>query len=42
MSRSDMGLIILALLKDNVICMEDLDGFSDDLMERIKFLVKPD
>ena len=42
LSRSDMGLIILALLKDNVICMEDLDGFSDDLMERIKFLVKPD
>ena len=32
--RSDMDLIILGLLRDNVICMEDLYGFSDDLMKK--------
>ena len=42
LSGSDMGLIILTLLRDNVIWMEDLDGFSGDLMERIKFLVNAD
>ena len=37
--RSEMPWIILGLLQDDAITMDDLDGFSDDLKDRMKFLL---
>ncbi len=39
MSRSEMPWIILGLLQDKAITMENLEGFSEDLTERIAFLI---
>ncbi len=39
MSRSEMEMNILRLLNDGVISLDDLDEFSDDLKERISFIV---
>ena len=38
-SRSEMPWIILRLLQDDAITMEDLQGFSDELKDRMKFLL---
>ena len=40
MSRTYMDLNILALIADGVIGLEDLDGFSDDLREKMAFLTR--
>ena len=37
MSRSNMYRNLLAVLKDGVITIEDLEGFSDDLRQRLSF-----
>ncbi len=40
MSKSNMIYAILALLRDDVIKMEDLEEFSDELKEQVKFFVE--
>ena len=40
MSRSNMELNILHLLSNGVITLADLDGFSEDLRERMAFLLR--
>ena len=40
MSRTYMDLNILALIADGVIGVDDLDGFSDDLREKMAFLTR--
>ena len=40
MSRSNMYTNLLALLRDGVITLEDLEGFSDDLRERFAFVMR--
>lgn len=40
MSRSNMYTNLLALLRDGVITLDDLDGFSDDLQERFAFVMR--
>ena len=40
MRKSDMLYDIVALINHGVITEEDLDGFSDDLKERVGFFVK--
>ena len=40
MSRSEMPWIILWLLQDGAITMADLEGFTDDLKERMEFLMR--
>ena len=37
-SRSEMAYTIIGLLQDGAIQMSDLDEFSDDLKDRIRFL----
>ena len=39
-SRSNMFIILLGLLRDEAITMDDLDEFSDELKEDIKQYVK--
>ena len=40
MSRSNMDHNIIALLADGVIGLDDLNGFSDDLRERMTFIMR--
>ena len=40
MSRSNMERNIISLLEDNVITLEDLDGFSKVLHDKMVFLIK--
>ena len=40
MRKSDMLYDIVALINHGVITEEDLDGFSDDLKERVGFFLK--
>ncbi len=40
MRKSDMIHNIIALIKNNVIDIDDLDEFSDELKEQIQFLQK--
>lgn len=40
MSRSEMMFQIMELLNDGAIQMSDLDEFSEDLRERMKFLME--
>ena len=40
MSRSNMYTNMLALLRDGVITLGDLDGFSNDLRERFAFVMR--
>lgn len=40
MSRSNMYLNIINLLSEGVITLHDLDGFSDDLHEKIAFVMR--
>ena len=40
MSRSNMELNLLDLVTSGVITPDDLDGFSDELRERIVFLLR--
>ena len=40
MRKSDMVYDIVALINHGVITEEDLDGFSDDLKERVGFFLK--
>ena len=42
MSRSMMEINILNLLKDDAIGLDDLDGFSDDLKEKMRYLMRGD
>ena len=39
-SRSNMFIILLGLLRDEAITMDDLDEFSDELKEDIKQYIK--
>ena len=39
-SRSEMPWIILGLLQDHAIGLDDLVDFSDDLKDRMKFLLR--
>ena len=39
MSRSDMELNLLSLLSDGVISIADLDGFSEELREKLAFVL---
>lgn len=39
-SRSNMFIILLGLLRDEAITMDDLDGFSDELKEDLQQLLK--
>ena len=39
-SRSNMFIILLGLLRDEAITMDDLDEFSDELKEDIKQFIK--
>ena len=41
MSRSMMISHIIELLEEKAITLEDLEGFSDNLRERLKFLFSP-
>ena len=41
MSRSMMISHIIELLEEKAITLEDLEGFSDDLRERLEFLSSP-
>lgn len=38
MRRSMMWSNLIDLLRDKVITLDDLDGFSDDLVEKLRFL----
>lgn len=40
MSRSYMYMNILALLADGAITLEDLNGFSEDVRERMAFIMR--
>lgn len=40
MSRSNMYLILINLLSEGVITIDDLDGFSDDLREKMAFVMR--
>lgn len=40
MSRSNMVTNILSLLNEEVISLNDLSGFSDDLTERLRFVYR--
>ncbi len=40
MSRSNMYTNLLALLQDDVITLEDLDGFSEELREKMAFVIR--
>lgn len=42
MSRSQMHIHLLDLLRENTITLDDLSAFSEDLQERLKWLVQPD
>lgn len=42
MSRSQMHIHLLDLLGENVITLDDLLDFSEDLQERLRWLVKRD
>lgn len=39
-SRSNLFIILLGLLRDEAITMDDLDGFSDELKEDLQQLLK--
>lgn len=39
-NRSNMYLNIINLLSEGVITLDDLDGFSDDLQEKMAFLMR--
>ena len=39
-SRSNMFIILLGLLRDEAVTMDDLDGFSDELKEDLQQLLK--
>lgn len=40
MSRSNMYLNLMNLLSEGVITLDDLDGFSDDLREKMAFVMR--
>lgn len=40
MSRSNMYINLLALLRNGVITPDDLEGFSEDLRERFAFVMR--
>ena len=40
MSRSYMYTNLVDLLQEDVITLDDLDGFSDDLRERLAFVIR--
>ena len=40
MSRSNCIYNIVSLLNEGAITMEDLEGFSDELKERVRFIAK--
>ena len=40
MSRTYMDLNIMSLIADGVIGLDDLEGFSDDLRERMSFIMR--
>ena len=40
MSRSNMYMNILTLLSDGAIGLDDLDGFSEDLREKMAFIMR--
>lgn len=40
MSRSMMAINILGLLSDGVIALDDLDGFSEELVEKMRYLMR--
>ena len=40
MSRSNMYMNLLALLQNGVITLDELNGFSDDLRERLAFVMR--
>ena len=40
MKRSNQFYIIMSLLNEGAITLEDLDGFSDDLKDTIKFFAE--
>ena len=40
MSRANMELNLSSLLSDGVISMADLDGFSEDLREKLAFVLR--
>ena len=40
MSRTYMDLNIMSLIADGVIGLDDLEGFSDDLREKMSFIMR--
>lgn len=42
MSRSKMHIHLLELLREGAITIDDLSDFSEDLQERLRWLVQPD
>lgn len=42
MSRSNMYEHLIDLLMENAITLDDLSDFSEDLQERLRWLVKPE
>lgn len=40
LSRSDLVIDLVSLINNDVITLEDLDGFSDELIERVKFVLE--
>ena len=40
MSRTYMDLNIMSLIADGVIGLDDLEGFSDDLREKMSFIIR--
>lgn len=40
MSRTYMDLSIMSLIADGVIGLDDLEGFSDDLREKMAFIMR--
>ena len=40
MRKQNIPFDIVSLIKDGVICFEDLEGFSDELREAVKFMIE--
>ena len=40
MRKQNILFDIVTLIKDGVICFEDLEGFSDELRETVKFMIE--
>lgn len=40
MNKQDMPLDLVCLIRDGVICLKDIEDFSNELQETVKFLIE--